>query len=144
MKHVCRLQGSITPNMGTIGPILDHENELIDIFNPFLGLFQINDDSCNNKIWNPFYLKLKMLWCQGLDKPRNRHGEIALHVLPTKPMCFQSLLVEQTTTKTITICSSRWTQLLHHLIQSTQKKIDIFNYHWFYYFPNMVQMTEHL
>lgn len=50
MKRVCRFEGSITPKMGTIGPILDHENELIQIFNPHLGLFQISDDFCNNKI----------------------------------------------------------------------------------------------
>lgn len=59
-------------------------------------------------------------------------------------MGFQSMLVKQTTTKTITICSSRWTRLLHHLILSTQKKFVIFNYHWFYYFLNMVQVIEHL
>jgi tRNA A22 N-methylase len=72
--------------MLVIGPILDDENEPIQIINVKLLLFQINDNSSNTK--DSLYFNLWTHDAKELMNQDKKYWEIISHDLPTKQKVF--------------------------------------------------------
>jgi hypothetical protein len=83
INHIHKLVGLIITNLSLsiVGPIFDHQNEMIQIFNTQPWLSKVCDDTNNIKDI------LDISICD-LTIPNTWHAKkIALHVVPTKLLC---------------------------------------------------------